>query len=211
MQSGPITIGKPGSVCATELSWKLDWRPSRMRSTSPRRTAPGHTLAPSSSTTSPMIVASGCTKTPAPKTGTLSANGGDRHAGSIAEGGRDEVRARGDEDQGPGRGDRLLRGAGHEGESAARELDEGQGDAGVHRAAGGQLRHRARLQLGQGRRATTAASASATSPSTWRTSTRVLPGGRRRRRRRVSASRTCSRATARASPSSATRTATGSS
>ncbi|RPI30699.1 MAG: hypothetical protein EHM52_02945, partial [Actinomycetota bacterium] len=45
-----------------------------MRSTSPRRTAPGQTLTPSPSTTSPMTVASGCTNTCAPKTGTLSWN-----------------------------------------------------------------------------------------------------------------------------------------
>ena len=65
--------------------------------------------------------------------------------------------------------------------------DQGQGDAGVRRAAGGQLRHRARLQLGQGRRLRRAASASATSPSRSRTSTRLLPaltaaGGRGRPR-----------------------------
>ena len=78
----------------------------------------------------------------------------DGHAPSIAErtgGGPHEVRARRDQDEGPRGSDQVLRTAGHA-LLPAPGADQGQGDAGVHGAGGRQLRHRARLQLGQGRR-----------------------------------------------------------
>ena len=72
MQSGPMSTGKPGSLWATELSWKLVCRRIVMRSTSPRSTAPGQTLTPSSSTTSPITTASGQMNTSLATTGVLS-------------------------------------------------------------------------------------------------------------------------------------------
>ncbi len=69
---GPIDTGEPGSLWAMAPSWKLVKAPITICSTSPRSTAPGHTVTPSSRMTSPITVASGCTNTPGPNWGTLS-------------------------------------------------------------------------------------------------------------------------------------------
>ena len=212
MQPRPMTTGDPGSVWITTPSWMLVSAATEIRSMSPRSTAPGHTVTPSSSTTSPMIVASGCTKTPGPNWGTLSPNALMDMRASIPEragGGPHEVRTRRDQDQGPRGSDQVLRAA-RPARSRAAGAHQGQGDAGVHGAGGRQLRHRARLQLGQGRRLPRRR---ALRPL------RLRDRGHRRRAAGASscsaggsrASRTCSRATARGWRSSRTRTATRSS
>src|SRR5204863_7816076 len=40
VQSGPIVIGKPMSVCSVQLSWMLERSPSSIHSLSPRSTEP---------------------------------------------------------------------------------------------------------------------------------------------------------------------------
>ena len=44
-QSGPIVMGKPGSVWSVALSWIWERVPSSIHSLSPRNTAPNQTLA----------------------------------------------------------------------------------------------------------------------------------------------------------------------
>ena len=65
-QPRPIVTGAPGSVWITTPSWMLVSAATEIRSMSPRSTAPGHTVTPSSRTTSPITVASTWTKTPGP-------------------------------------------------------------------------------------------------------------------------------------------------
>src|SRR5215207_148313 len=56
------SVGRSSLVCSTHLSWMLLPVPTTILSKSPLRTAPNQTLAPSSSTTSPMSTAVGATK-----------------------------------------------------------------------------------------------------------------------------------------------------
>ncbi len=59
VQSAPMVMGYPGSVCSTHSSWMFTRAPTSISSLSPRMTVPNQTLASSPSRTLPITVASG--------------------------------------------------------------------------------------------------------------------------------------------------------
>ena len=62
VQSAPMLIGKPGSVCSTDPSWMFEPRPMTIGSLSPRMTLPNQTLASSSMVTLPSTTALSATQ-----------------------------------------------------------------------------------------------------------------------------------------------------
>jgi hypothetical protein len=70
----PTIVGSPSAVWTTALSWMQDPSPTRIRSKSPRSTAPNQTLVSGPSTTSPMSVAVGATNASAAMSGSLPSN-----------------------------------------------------------------------------------------------------------------------------------------
>src|ERR1043165_5768115 len=57
VQSGPITMGNPMSVCSVQLSWMLERSPSSIHSLSPRSTEPHQMLVSCLSRTRPITTA----------------------------------------------------------------------------------------------------------------------------------------------------------